>query len=61
MPVHIEEITADVAVSSGELPLTPAQVDKLVTIVMRRLDQRERERERVRDATTVRPQAAPTR
>ena len=31
MPVHIEEMTSDVTIVEGELPMTPAQIEKLVS------------------------------
>jgi hypothetical protein len=61
MAVHIDEMTSEVGVSTGDLPLTPRQLEALVNVVLRRLDQRRREQQRVAEATTVRTQAAPTR
>jgi hypothetical protein len=61
MSVHIDQMTSEVGVSAGELPLSPAQIEKLVAILLRRLDQRDRERQRLGEATAVRPQAAPSR
>jgi hypothetical protein len=59
MPVHIDQVTSEVGVSTGDLPLSAAQIEKLVGIVLRRLDQRDRERQRLGEATAIRPQAAP--
>jgi hypothetical protein len=59
MPVHVEKMTNRVNVVDGELPLSEAQVEKLVKIILRRLEQREREAESAREATVVRPRAAP--
>jgi hypothetical protein len=53
VPVHIEELTSDVTVVAGELPLTPAQIDKLVAIVMARIADREQAARRSRDATRI--------
>ena len=61
MAVHIDRLTSDIAVSSGDLPLTEPQLEKVVAIVLRRLEQRDRERARLGEATTVRPQAAPAK
>lgn len=61
MGVHIDRMTSEVGVSSGDLPLSPAQMETLVAMVLRRLDQRNRDRERLGEATAVRPQAAPSR
>jgi hypothetical protein len=60
MAVHIDQMTSEVGVSTGDLPLSAAQLEKLVALVLRRIDQRDRERQRTREATAVRPQAAPT-
>jgi hypothetical protein len=60
VPVHIDQMTTDIGVASGDLPLTPGQIDKLVAIVLRRLDERDRDRQTRSEATTVRPEAAPS-
>ena len=39
MPLHIGELNTKVTVVDGELPLTPRQIDALVTIVIARLDE----------------------
>ncbi len=59
MPVHVENMTSTVNVVDGELPLSEAQIEKLVGIVLRRLEQQKREAESAREATAVRPRAAP--
>lgn len=58
MPVHVEEMTSEVTVADGELPLTSAQVEKLVRLVMSRLVEREREAARSSEATRLRRQAS---
>lgn len=60
MPVHVEEMTSRVGVVNGELPLSEAQVEKLVMLILRRLEQQQRETENTREATSVRSQAAPS-
>lgn len=59
MPVHIGEVTSEVAVSRGEIPLSDAQLDALVKIVMNRLEQARRDAARSREATRLRPSSAP--
>ena len=59
MPVHVEDMTSRVSIVDGELPLSQAQVEKLVQLILYRLAQQQRESEDAREATTVRPQAAP--
>jgi hypothetical protein len=60
MPVHVGEFTSEVAVTEGELPLTEAQLEKLVSIVLARLQRHKRNEQAIREATTLRPQSAPT-
>jgi hypothetical protein len=60
VPVHIDQMSSEVTVLDGDLPLTPEQIDKLVRIIMRRLDERERERCRRKDATKLHSSAAPS-
>ena len=59
MPIHIEEMTSEVAVYDGELPLSESQIDKLVGIVLKRLGEKEREAKQIREATRLRPEAMP--
>lgn len=59
MPVYIEEMNMDVQVADGELPLTEAQIEQLVKILMNRLDRKQRDTSRAREATSLRTQAAP--
>ena len=57
MAVHIERMTSEIAVQEGELSLSAAQVDKLVALVISRLEDRAREALRARAATTLRAHA----
>jgi hypothetical protein len=58
MPIYIDRITSEVTVLDGELPFTPAQIDRLVTLVLKRLDEKQREDKQGRDARTLRSSAA---
>jgi hypothetical protein len=58
MPVHIEEMVSDVTVVAGELPLTEAQIEKLVQIVVKRLADKHLDASRVKDATKLRRQSS---
>ena len=60
MAVHIARMTSEVGITGGDMPLSPAQIETIVAIVMRRLDERDRDRKAQADATTVRDQATPT-
>jgi hypothetical protein len=59
MPVHIGEVSSEVEVARGEVPLSDTQLDALVKLVMKRLEQAKREAEHSREATRLRPTAAP--
>lgn len=58
MPVHIERLTSDVSVQDGDLSLTPAQVEKLVALVISKLEDRARQAQRARAATKLTRQAS---
>jgi hypothetical protein len=57
MPVHVEEMTSEVTVVAGELPLTEAQVERLVQIVFKRLAEKYLDASRVKAATKLRRQS----
>ena len=59
MPVHIEEMTSEVTVVDGELPLSEAQVERLVAAVIKRLEGKQREAAKRRAATELQRGAAP--
>jgi hypothetical protein len=56
--VHIERMTSEVSVQETELSLTPAQVEKLVALVISKLEDRARQAARARAATTLHRQAS---
>ena len=57
MPVHIEKMTSDVSIRDGS-GSSPAEVEKLVSLVIARLDERARDATRARAATTLTRQAS---
>jgi len=57
MPVHIDEMSSDVTIVEGELPLTAAQIDKLVKLVMRRIGEKGAEAQRTRAAVQLKRQS----
>jgi hypothetical protein len=59
MPVYIGDVTSEVGVVDGEMPLSPAQVDRLVMIVMKRLHEKQRDAHQSREATKLRREARP--
>jgi hypothetical protein len=58
VPVHIERMTSEVSVQDADLALTPAQLEKLVALVIAKLEQRAREAQRSRAATKLTRQAS---
>jgi len=60
MPVHVEEMTSEVAVLDGDLPLSERQIEKLAALVLRRLEEKKRAERQAREATTLRRQARPS-
>lgn len=61
MPVEVGRFTTEVSVHEGELPLSAGQVEKLVELVLRRLEERQRQQDFSREATTIRRQAGKPR
>jgi hypothetical protein len=59
MPVHIGEVESDVTVMDGDMPFSERQMERLVEMVCKRLDQKKREREQVNESTTLTRSAAP--
>ena len=60
MPLHINEMSSDVTVYQGDLPLNQQQINQLVQIVMQHLAEKQRTDRRAREATIVRHEASPT-
>jgi hypothetical protein len=58
MPVHIEEMTSDVTIVEGEMPLTGAQIEKLVKLVIKRMAEKQQEAEKSRAATQLKRQSS---
>ena len=58
MPMHIERLTSNVSVQDGEPGLTPQQIERLVALVISRLEDRAREAQRANTATQLRRHAA---
>jgi hypothetical protein len=59
MPVHINELTSEVAINSGELPLSHAQLEKLVNLVIRRMGEKQRQAQLTKEATKLGQSVAP--
>ena len=59
MPVRVEQMTSEVAATAGALPLTEAQIEKLVQIILRRLAGQERNDRYGRAPPAQRPRRPP--
>ncbi len=60
MAVHVEEMSSEVEVfDTSDLPLSDEQLEKLINIVMVRLEDKKREAKHISEATSLRSQAAP--
>ena len=61
MPVHVGNMESDVTVMDSDMPFGEQQMERLVEMVCKRLEQKKRERERVEESTTLKPSAQPER
>ncbi len=59
MPIHVEQMNTDVSVVEGEVPLAPAQLEKLVELVMRRIEEKRRGDEQLKASVRIQRSAAP--
>jgi hypothetical protein len=59
MPVHVDELSSEVTVMDGALPLSDEQLDRLAELVAGRLERRERSSRQSKEATTLRRRVAP--
>ena len=60
MPIHVEDMTTDITVVDGDLPLSPAQLETITAYVAARLLERQREAERGREAVRIRSSVLPS-
>ena len=58
MPVHVESMESEVGAFDGDMPLSEAQVERLLGLLMQRLERRQRESRESREATALRSRAA---
>jgi hypothetical protein len=60
MPVHIGEIKSEVSLAERQQqPLNPRQLDQLVELVIRRLNEKQRNAKLSREATELSREATP--
>ncbi|MEV6304241.1 hypothetical protein AB0M02_32880 [Actinoplanes sp. NPDC051861] len=59
MPIHVEDMTSDITVVDGDLPLSPRQLEAITAHVAARLQQRQRDAEHSREAVRIRRSVLP--
>lgn len=59
MPVHIQNLTSEVTPLEADFPLSPEQIERLVQIVLRRLEQHQHDEQQHRESTALRPSVLP--
>jgi hypothetical protein len=59
MPIHIQELTANVTAYQGDLPISDQQLNVIARAVERLLTERQRQAECSRAATAIRGSAEP--
>ncbi len=59
MPLYIENTTVETTVIDENMPLTEAQVEKLVKLIMQRISEQERDQQSRRSATRLRNESTP--
>lgn len=59
MPLYIENATVETTVIDENMPLTEAQVEKLVKLIMQRISTQERDQQSRRSATKLRNESTP--
>ncbi len=57
MPIDVGKFTTEITVADGELPLSGAQIEKLVQLLMRRIEEKRRADEKSQAATAIRGSA----
>lgn len=58
MPIHVEDMTTEVEAFEGELPLSAAQLDRLVEMVIQRLEEKQRGNDMRQAITEIRSGSA---
>jgi choline kinase len=58
VPLQIGELESDVTVMDGDMPFSEQQMERLVEMVCKRLEQKKRAQEQVDESTTLKRSAA---
>lgn len=59
MPVHIEQMTSRVEVKRDGVPLAEEQIERLVQLVLERVEAAKRDQARTRESNEIRDSALP--
>jgi hypothetical protein len=59
MPIHVEQMTSEVIALGEDFPLSQDQVEMLVRLVLKRLEQKQRDAYTSREATSLRASVVP--
>ena len=59
MPVHVENLSTNVEAFEGELPLSRAQLERLVELVIARLEEKQRTERARQESSEIRGEATP--
>jgi len=59
MSVHVEKFDSEVDMVPGDLPLNERQIESLVTLIMARIEKKQREQQGDRAARSLRNSATP--
>lgn len=54
MPVHVDEMTTEVDAFEGDMPLSQEQLNKLVEMVLQRVEDKQREQDFLQESTQIR-------
>lgn len=57
MPVEVGTFTTEVTALDGEMPLSPGQLEQLIQLIARRLEEQQRAKAESREATSIRTRA----
>lgn len=53
MPIHIEQVTTDVAIFDGDVPLSDAQLERIAALAAARVEAGRRDADERREATSI--------
>ncbi|MEM7335782.1 MAG: hypothetical protein AAF490_27135 [Chloroflexota bacterium] len=59
MSIYIQKMTDDVTLLDGDMPLSPKQIEQLVALILRRLEQNQETKNAHQEMTQLRSSARP--